>query len=205
MVLVNRRIYIKPGDSNYVVEASATLPRDVDLVGITPHAHYLATDMKVDAHLPDGRVTPLIWIKDWDFNWQGQYRYAAPMHLPKGTRLQMRYVFDNSDGNPRNPASPPKMVTWGEETNDEMAIAFLEFVLPSPADVPAFRTSAMLQTLDPFLAAGGGIGDLPPGVAAQAPSDSNRRFGCSTGIATATGRKGARPALMEVVRRLCEQ
>ena len=54
MVLVNRRIYIEPGNANYVVQASVTVPRDVELVGITPHAHYLATDMKVDAHLPDG-------------------------------------------------------------------------------------------------------------------------------------------------------
>ena len=205
IVLVNRRIYIKPGDSNYVVEASATLPRDVDLVGITPHAHYLATDMKVDAHLPDGRVTPLIWIKDWDFNWQGQYRYAAPMHLPKGTRLQMRYVFDNSEANPQNPASPPKMVTWGEETNDEMAIAFLEFVLPSPADVPAFRTSAMLQTLDSFLAAGGGIRDLPPGVAGAGAQRLQQAFQLFDRNRDGRLDDQERTALMEVVRRLAPE
>jgi hypothetical protein len=164
MVLVNRRIYIEPGDSDYVVTASATVPQDADLVGITPHAHYLATDMKVEAHLPDGTVTPLIWIKDWDFNWQGQYRYATPVHLPKGTRIELRYLYDNSAGNPRNPANPPATVTWGEETSDEMAIAFLELVLPSPRDVPAFRLAGLLQLLEPFMAAGGGIDDLPPGV-----------------------------------------
>jgi mono/diheme cytochrome c family protein len=164
MVLVNRRLYIKPGDSKYVVEASAVVPQDVDLVGITPHAHWLATDMKVDAHLPDGTTTPLIWIKDWDFNWQGQYRYAKPLHLPKGTKLEMRYVYDNSEGNPHNPVSPPKLVTWGEETNDEMALAFLDFELPSQKDVPAFRRATLIQLLDTYLGGGGSIDDLPPGV-----------------------------------------
>jgi mono/diheme cytochrome c family protein len=202
MVLVNRRIYINPGDSNYVVEASAVVPRDVDLVGITPHAHFLATDMKVDAHLPDGRVTPLIWIKDWDFNWQGQYRYAAPVHLPKGTRLQMRYVYDNSNRNPRNPASPPRLVTWGEETNDEMAIAFLEFVLPSPADVPAFRTSAMLQAIESFLAGGGGIDDVPPGVAGGAAPRLRQAFQLFDRNRDGKLDDQERTALMELVRRL---
>ena len=165
MILINRRIYIQPGDANHVVTASATVPQDADLVGITPHAHYLATNMKVDAHLPDGTVTPLIWIKDWDFNWQGQYRYTEPVHLPKGTRVEMRYVYDNSVNNPQNPASPPKMVTWGEETNDEMAIAFLDLVLPSPGDVQAFRVATLLQVLEPFLADGGILDNLPPGIA----------------------------------------
>ncbi len=33
----------------------------------------------------------------------------------------MRFVYDNSAGNPRNPSVPPKMVRWGEDTFDEMA------------------------------------------------------------------------------------
>lgn len=205
MVLLNRRLYIKPGDPNYVVEASVTLPRDADLIGITPHAHYLATDMKVDAHLPNGRVTPLIWIKDWDFNWQGQYRYAAPVHLPKGTRIQMRYVYDNSEANPQNPASPPKMVTWGEETNDEMAIAFLEFVLPSPADVPAFRTAAMLETINSFLAGGGGIDDLPPGVAGAGAQRLRQAFQLFDRNRDGKLDDQERGALMELVRTLAPQ
>jgi hypothetical protein len=45
-----------------------------------------------------------------------------------------------------------------------MAIAFLEFVLPSPQDVPAFQLASLLQVIEPFLAAGGGIDDLPAGV-----------------------------------------
>ena len=50
-------------------------------------------------------IRPLIGIKDWDFRWQHVYRFATPLHFPKGTRLSMRYTYDNSAANPRNPRS----------------------------------------------------------------------------------------------------
>jgi hypothetical protein len=84
-------------------------------IGIIPHAHLLFKETQVDARLPDGKTEPTIGIKDWDFNWQGRYRYAAPVHLPKGTRIEMRYVYDNSISNPHNPSNPPKRVTSGEQ------------------------------------------------------------------------------------------
>jgi mono/diheme cytochrome c family protein len=202
MILLNRRIYIEPGNANYVVKASVTVPQDADLVGITPHAHYLAKDMKVDAFLPDGTKAPLIWIRDWDFNWQGQYRYAKPMRLPKGTRIDMEYVYDNSAANPRNPANPPVRVTWGEETNDEMAIAFLELVLPSPKDVPAFRLASLLQLLDPFLAAGGRIDDLPAGAAGNNVDGLRRAYALFDRNKDGRLDDAEREALLKLVRQL---
>ena len=161
IILSNRRIDIPAGDPHYVVKESVTLPRDVDVFGITPHAHYLGKEMKVEAELPGGTVLPMIWIKDWDFNWQGQYRYQQPLHLPKGTRISMEYVYDNSDNNPRNPTHPPVRVKWGEETRNEMAVLFLGVVLPSPDDVPAFRRAMRIQYVESFLAEGNRIDDLP--------------------------------------------
>jgi hypothetical protein len=112
---------------------------------ITPHAHYLCKDMKVTAYLPDGTSKPLIWIKDWDFNWQGAYIYESPVPLPKGTRVEMEYIYDNSDKNPRNPVSPPVRVTYGEQTTNEMALAFMTFALPTPADAIAFQRAMFMK------------------------------------------------------------
>jgi hypothetical protein len=164
VILSKRRIYIPAGDSHYVVKTGVTVPRDVDVYGITPHAHYLGTDMKVDAVLPDGTTEHLIWIKDWDFNWQGQYRYKQPVHLPQGTRIELEYVYDNSEHNPHNPSHPPIPVTWGEETKNEMAVLFLGVELPSAAEVPAFRREMRTAYMESFLAEGNGIEDLPPGI-----------------------------------------
>jgi mono/diheme cytochrome c family protein len=161
VVMFNQRINIAPGDGNYVVKASIVLPRDIELAGITPHAHWLAKDMKITASLPDGSVTPLIWIKDWDFNWQGAYQYAKPLALPKGTRVELVYTYDNSENNPRNPANPPVRVRWGEQTNDEMAVAFLSVLLPTPGDARGFQQQVESQYLDSLLGPGFTLEDLP--------------------------------------------
>ena len=145
LLMGNNEIDIAPGDKHYVVKAEMEVPADANLVRITPHAHYLCRDMKIDAHLPDGKVLPLIWIKDWDFNWQGGYNYASPVPLTKGTRIEMVYTYDNSTGNPRNPVNPPVRVTYGEETTNEMGLAFLTFALPTPADAVAFQRARQRQ------------------------------------------------------------
>ncbi len=145
VIISNRQIDIAPGDSHYIVKAEITTPSDAELIRVTPHAHYLCKEMKIDAHLPDGSVTPLIWIRDWDFNWQSAYTYASPIKLPKGTRVEMEYTYDNSEGNPRNPSHPPIRVTYGEQTADEMGLAFLTFALPTPEDAAAFRRAVYLS------------------------------------------------------------
>jgi hypothetical protein len=150
-VLGNQKIDIPPGDSHYMVKSSGTLPMDVEAIAVFPHAHYLAKDMKVDAHLPDGTAVPLIWIQDWDFNWQGAYRYANPVKLPKGTRLEMQYTYDNSAANPHNPSNPPQEVKFGEQTTNEMAFAFVSVTLDSPAQVPEFRAGTRAEFIATML------------------------------------------------------
>ncbi|HEY1339710.1 MAG TPA: hypothetical protein VGF59_19490 [Bryobacteraceae bacterium] len=162
LVVGPRRLDLPPGEGRIPVSDWAVLPQDVDLIGITPHAHWLCKEMKVDAKLPDGKVESLIWIKDWDFNWQGQYRYSNAIRLPKGTRVEMHYVYDNSASNPRNPTSPPKRVHFGEQTSDEMALAFLQVALPSFDDVPGFRRAMLLSRIDQMLATGDDFAGLPP-------------------------------------------
>ncbi len=127
--LESKTIDIPAGQSDYVVNDTYTLPADVDVESVYPHAHYLAKDMKGMATLPDGTVKWLIWIKAWNFREQDQYRYASPLFLPKGTTLTMRFTYDNSVDNPRNPHHPPQRVRNGPLSSDEMAVLWLE-ILP---------------------------------------------------------------------------
>jgi hypothetical protein len=154
MVVGKRRIDLSPGDSHQVVTDWMEAPQDIELVNIAPHAHLLCKEMKVDARLPDGTTKPLIWIKDWDFNWQGEYRYVEPMKLPKGTRIELQYAYDNSSGNPRNPSSPPRRVTYGEQTTDEMALLFLLVALPRLEDTGPFYRAQAVSILNQFFADG---------------------------------------------------
>jgi mono/diheme cytochrome c family protein len=150
-VLGNQKIDIPPGESSYLVKASGVLPMDTEAISVFPHAHYLCKDMKVTATLPDGTTKPLIWIKDWDFNWQGAYRYASPLKLPQGTKLDMEYTYDNSAANPHNPSNPPKEVKFGEQTTNEMAFAFVSLTLESPDKVAEFRAATNAQLVASFL------------------------------------------------------
>lgn len=128
VALGSRHIDIPPGDANYLVRDYFTLPVDVEVTGIIPHAHYLAREMRGWAILPDSRRVPLITILDWDFNWQQHYRYAQPFILPEGTRFEMEFRYDNSAANPRNPFSPPQRVVWGPDSTDEMAGLHLQVI-----------------------------------------------------------------------------
>ncbi len=161
ILLFDHHLDIAPGDANYVAKASLTLPRDVQLAGVTPHAHYLCKDMKVTATLPDGSTKPLIWIKDWDFNWQNAYRYRDPIDLPKGTRIDLEYTYDNSENNPHNPVHPPVRIHWGEETKDEMALVFLTVVLPTRDESRDLQRDVRRQYVEQFLSQVQTLQDLP--------------------------------------------
>src|SRR6202046_959004 len=152
ILLFDHHLDIAPGDSSYVAKASITLPRDIQLAGVTPHAHYLCKDMKVTATLPDGSTKPLIWIKDWDFNWQNAYRYRTPLDLPKGPRVDLEYPYDNSENNPHNPVHPPVRIHWGEETKDEMALVFLTVVLPTRDEIRELPRDVRRQSVGNFRA-----------------------------------------------------
>jgi hypothetical protein len=130
---------IPAGDAGYTIEDTFTLPIDVRAFQVGAHAHYRGKEMILTATLPDGASRTLLWIKDWDFSWQEQYRFRDLVTLPKGTVLHATVRYDNSAGNPRNPVSPPVRVTWGEESADEMGSISLQVVAARPAELPTLR------------------------------------------------------------------
>jgi len=118
--LGKQNIDIAAGQSGYAIADSYVLPVDVDVHAVQPHAHYRAKEIKGFATLPDGSTRWLIYIRNWDFDWQDTYRYAKPFRLPKGTTLRMEYTYDNSEANRRNPQRPPQRVRWRQNSLDEM-------------------------------------------------------------------------------------
>ena len=132
-------IDIPPGEKQFVIKDSFTLPGDARVYNAFAHAHYLAKQMKAEATLPDGSTRPLIWIRDWDFNWQDGYSYKKPFVLPKGTRIDVTLTYDNSSDNPRNPANPPRRAIFGEQSFDEMGTIGFEVEIVNKADVDRFH------------------------------------------------------------------
>ncbi len=130
----DRQLDVPPGEKRFLVTDEFTLPVDVDLLAIYPHAHYLGKDLQALATLPDGTTRTLIHIPQWNLNWQAVYHYADRVPLPRGTTISMRYTYDNSIENLSNPNHPPRRVVAGNRSSDEMAHLWLQVLPHAPPD-----------------------------------------------------------------------
>jgi len=125
---------IPPGARDFLVSDDFKLPMDVYVLAIYPHAHYLGKLLEAYATLPTGEKKWLIRIPDWNLAWQAVYRYREPILFPKGTVISMRFHYDNSTANPRNPHDPPIRVQAGNQATDEMAHLHLQVMPPGTRD-----------------------------------------------------------------------
>ena len=143
---------IPAGEADYRVRDSYVLPVDLQVLAILPHAHYLAKTVKAFATLPDGRIEWLIYIKNWDFNWQSEYRYETPLLLPRGTRVSMEFSYDNSTNNVHNPSIPPKRVLYGLQSTDEMCELWLQTLAGTPGELALLKQDSQNRLRQIFMA-----------------------------------------------------
>lgn len=145
VVLDSKSLDIPAGEPAYAVTDRYRLPVAVDLLGVYVYMQNLGRQVELTATPPDGEETGLLRIDDWNFDWQDDYRYAEPVHLPEGTLLQARFTFDNSDGNPRNPSSPPVPVRYGPGETDERAEMVLQVIPILAGDVGTLLENLALK------------------------------------------------------------
>jgi hypothetical protein len=129
--ILNARFAIPPGAANHEVTGSRTFADDTLLTTMMPHMHVRGKSMTYTAVYPDGRKEILLHVPKYDFNWQHSYELAEPKLMPKGTRLEVAAIYDNSTANIFNP-DPTATVRWGDQTWEEMMIGFYSTVVPSP-------------------------------------------------------------------------
>jgi predicted DNA-binding antitoxin AbrB/MazE fold protein len=127
-------IDIPPGEKAYVVKGTMRTFANMRAYSVLAHAHYLGKEFKAVATLPDGTTKNMLWIKDWDFNWQDRYVYKEPIDLPKGSKVDVTITYDNSAENPHNPCNPPRRVQWGVNSYDEMGAVMFQMMTTSAED-----------------------------------------------------------------------
>ncbi len=133
----NDRFVIPPGEANYRVPVSGTLPNDALLISLFPHMHLRGKAFEYLVAMPNSGFTTLLKVINYDFNWQLNYRLAQPLLLPAGTRLACAGYFDNSTNNPRNP-DPAVEVRFGEQSWEEMMIGFFDVAVDAGIDKTTF-------------------------------------------------------------------
>jgi len=124
---------IPPGDPEYSYEESIgleDLPFSIAVHGVFPHMHLLGTSYESKVIREDGSEQCIV-AGNWDFRHQMSYIFDEPIILDPGDTLTGACTWDNSVDNPNQTSSPPKAVTWGEGTDDEMCV-FLTYVSLAP-------------------------------------------------------------------------
>jgi len=130
LTVPNHFFKIPAGAGNHEVTAAYAFEEDVRLVSYMPHMHLRGKDMKYEVLYPDARRETLLWVPNFNFNWQSTYYLKSLIPIPKGSRLIVTAHFDNSAKNKYNP-DPNKAVRWGDPTYDEMMIGWMEYVVPN--------------------------------------------------------------------------
>jgi hypothetical protein len=118
-VISNPLMYIPAGEARHQEVAYLEFPADAVLYSVHPHAHYRGYAVELTQITPDGKETPILSVPKYDFNWQLDYDLAQPLTVKKGTKLRVKWTYDNSEHNPANP-DPKLNVAWGEQTWNEM-------------------------------------------------------------------------------------
>jgi hypothetical protein len=129
--------FVIPRDvAHYPLHGGVVVDQDCELHSVMPHMHLLGKEIWVRLTPPDGgRPATLVAINDWDYNWQETYFFKESIPVKAGTVIEVDAFFDNSAANPNNPSEPPKKVTFGQETTDEMCFVFLGVTTDGPGRV----------------------------------------------------------------------
>ena len=150
--------FVIPENETRTFRGKWEIPKDISLLNVWPHMHYLGKNWDIVLERPDGSSENIIRINEWDFNWQGNYTFPKYIKAPAGSKIFASAKYDNTKDNIYNPSNPPESVNWGEKTKDEMF--FLPFAYVdyregdehlslddfSPGDLPAFRIDHLTES-----------------------------------------------------------
>jgi hypothetical protein len=128
-MVVQPNLNIPAGDPDARHEARVKTLKDITIYDSGVHMHLRGKSIGQWAKLPgsEEEIT-MVWVPQYDFNWQFTYPFVEPFKAPKGTEFIMRSVHDNSANNPNNP-DPTVDVSWGNYSGDEMAFTGYSFTL----------------------------------------------------------------------------
>ena len=144
--IANSRIRIPPHADDHREDANLRLPYNAQILSFMPHMHLRGKAARFEAMTTKGTTT-LLNVPRYDFNWQLRYRLAVPLLLHQGDTIRFTCWFDNSSKNPANP-DPNRTVTWGQQTEDEMHIGYVEYFIPgkNPNEIPTLDSRGQHST-----------------------------------------------------------
>src|SRR5262249_20117470 len=126
--IANVYFQIPAGEESHKVTSCWTTNEDIHLQKLMQHMHLRGKAMKFEADYSDGHSEVLLDVANYSFSWQTVYYLKSPVALPKGTRMVVTALFDNSARNKYNP-DPKQAVRFGDPTYDDMMIGWINYTV----------------------------------------------------------------------------
>jgi hypothetical protein len=98
--------------------------------------HLRGATGRVDLVRADGSRECLLRIPRWSDDWQGGYRFAAPVEARPGDRIEATCTWDNSAENQPvidGERLEPTVLRWGFDALDEMCNGSLHLSVDLPS------------------------------------------------------------------------
>ena len=151
--ITNQDIRIPPGVSDHLETVTQDIPTDIELLAAMPHMHFRGKSMTYELIATDGTRKTILNIPHYNFEWQLTYTLAKPIKITKGSKIHVSATYDNSAENEANP-DPSQPVTWGPNSEDEMLLSGIEYIVTGPpADLPMPGSKGPMGMLVKFLSA----------------------------------------------------
>ncbi|MEM9405120.1 MAG: hypothetical protein AAGA81_03695 [Acidobacteriota bacterium] len=140
-------MFIPAGAADHHEQAVYVFSQDSKVLSFLPHMHQRGKSMVYTIQRPDSDEKEiLLSVPEYDYDWQNIYELAEPIAAPAGSVLTVDAWWDNSAENAANPDASID-VPWGDGTNNEMLVAFFDFVVDEGVKVKPVRTRDTVDTL----------------------------------------------------------
>ena len=149
--LINGPLFI-PANTTKTYNTKFSIANNATIISASPHMHYIGQKIKSWAVTPNNDTIKFIKIDNWDFHWQGTYLFKKAIKIPIGSAIHGEAFYDNTVNNIHQPSSPPKDVSLGESTTDEMLLIYFTFLAYQAGDENIDLEAATTLT---------GVNDIP--------------------------------------------
>ncbi len=125
--IANPKVELEPFAADTRFTRTEPFREPILVTALMPHMHWRGHAFRIELARVDGTRRILLDVPRYDFGWQHTYELRDPLRLEPGDELVLNAAYDNSAANPRNP-DPSQRVHVGEQTSDEMMVAYVDYV-----------------------------------------------------------------------------
>jgi hypothetical protein len=101
-----------------------------EIVRLGVHMHLLGRGMKIVLDPGTPQAQTLLDVPNYDFNYQRSYTLKTPVLTHRGDKIGITCTYDPvlRQELPQLRKLPPRYVTWGDGSSDEMCLALVQTV-----------------------------------------------------------------------------